>query len=285
MNLDSFRQYAINAGQVATPAGTYLSQCVSLIQQYLNKVYGIPFTPRGDAKDWATNGNVLSHFDRVGSPQAGDIGISGATASNPYGHIWIYTSPTTILEQNGRVSRRVSTGAAYPNPIAILRRKGTPQQGGNNMIPNADNYYARYSKLINQVRGRDITGKGFSREEFAKNIAGVSDLTAVERISDDAEANEAHEWMKIGYLAKKDNWQGQITTAQKQFADATKVATQLQERLAAADLTTKALSEKVDKLNAKVEELQSPDNIVVTRSGFNGLFDKIRDAIKNIGGK
>lgn len=278
MDLNTFKNWAVSQGSVATPANTYLGECVSLVQQYINKVYGIPFTPRGHAKDWATNGNVLSYFDKVSSPQAGDIGISGATASNPYGHIWIYTSPTTILEQNGRVSRRVSTGAAY-NPIAILRRKGTPQQGGNNMIPNADNYYARYSKLINQVRGRDITGKGFSREEFAKNIAGVSDLTAVERISDDAEANEAHEWMKIGYLAKKDNWQGQITTAQKQFADATKVATQLQERLAAADLTTKALSEKVDKLNAKVEELQSPDNIIVSRNWFNSLFDKLKGII------
>lgn len=129
MNLDQFRNWAVSQGQVSNPVSRadwlYTGECVSLVQQYLNKVYGIPFQARGHAKDWISNGNVLSYFDRVGSPQAGDIGVTGAVAGNPYGHIFIYLSPSTILEQNGRVSRRVSTGAAYPG-AAILRRKGQP---------------------------------------------------------------------------------------------------------------------------------------------------------------
>jgi len=65
-------------------------------------------------------------------------------------------------------------------------------QGDDMPIPDADNYFGRYNKLMLQVRGRNMT-----RDEFRKNIVGVSDLTAVERISDNAEsdrATEAQQW-------------------------------------------------------------------------------------------
>lgn len=126
MNLTQFKDWAVSQGSVAKYTdGQYRGQCVSLINQYLARVYGIQAGAWGNAKDWATNGSVLSHFDKVGSPQAGDIGVSGATATNPYGHIWIYLSPTQCLEQNGRTALRVSINAPLFKPIAILRRKGT----------------------------------------------------------------------------------------------------------------------------------------------------------------
>ena len=130
MTLNQFIDWALSKGQVANPqANTYAGECVSLVQNFIYQVYGIPFQARGHAKDWATNGNVLQYFDKVSSPQAGDIGISGATPSNPYGHIWLYTSPNTIIEQNGRVPRKVSVGSSYLKPIAILRKKGASQGG------------------------------------------------------------------------------------------------------------------------------------------------------------
>lgn len=273
MTLAEFRDWAIAQGSVANPNGSYPSQCVSLIQQYLNRVYGIPFTPRGHAKDWATNGSVLSYFDKVGSPQAGDIGVSGAVSGNPYGHIWIYTSPSTILEQNGRVSRRVSTGGVYANPIAILRRKGTP--AGEDMIQAGDNWYARLNKLHTQVRG-----VGFPRADFNNYWVGKPLLTFIEAVSDSKNSDEWYKNGEIGAVARRDNWEGQIYTLQKQFADATKVANDLQARLVQSENTTKALTEKVDKLNKKVEELDSPDKITITRTGFNGLFDKIKGFFK-----
>jgi len=149
MNLDQFKDWAIQQGQVSNPTGRqewlYAGECVSLIQQYLDKVYGIPFQPRGHAKDWITNGNVLSYFDIVGNPQAGDIGVTGPVTGNPYGHIFIYLSPTTILEQNGRVSRRVSVGAAYQG-ATVLRHKG---QGGDSMV------IGQQDKLIKGMLGRE----------------------------------------------------------------------------------------------------------------------------------
>lgn len=279
MDLNTFRNWAIGQGQVSNPTAdpnnAFPGQCVSLIQQYLNRVYGIAWTPRGHAKDWATNGNVLSYFDRVGSPQAGDIGISGATASNPYGHIWIYTSPTTILEQNGRVSRRVSTGAAYANPIAILRRKGTPQQGGNNMIPNGENEFNRWNDLHHRLRGR------YSDRATFQNVAvGKTWLSQIELLSDDPEANGWFQDAVVGQVAVRDKWDQQIYGLQDQLKKASDLATQLQAQLAKNDADTKALNKKVEDLNKKVSELQSPDNIVVTRTGFSKLFDTISGFFK-----
>jgi len=125
MNLEQFKNWAISQGSVGKfTDGNYVGECVSLINQYLGRVFGIRAGSWGNAKDWATNGEVTKYFDKVSSPQAGDIGVSGATPTNPYGHIWIYLSPSLILEQNGKVSRRVSTSAPYFKPIAILRRKG-----------------------------------------------------------------------------------------------------------------------------------------------------------------
>lgn len=125
MNLEQFKNWAISQGSVGKfTDGNYIGECVSLINQYLGRVIGIRAGSWGNAKDWATNGEVTKYFDKVSSPQAGDIGVSGATPTNPYGHIWIYLTPNLILEQNGKVSRKVSTSAPYLKPIAILRRKG-----------------------------------------------------------------------------------------------------------------------------------------------------------------
>jgi hypothetical protein len=134
LNLDQFKNWAVNEGSVAKTDGGYLGECVSLINQYLSKVYGIQAGAWGNAYAWANDNNpVRAYFDKVGSPQAGDIGVMGTNYGGGLGHIFIYLSPTTILEQNGRVARKVSTGSAYANPIAILRRKGAPAPEGGDM--------------------------------------------------------------------------------------------------------------------------------------------------------
>lgn len=104
--------------------GGYLGQCVSLINQYCWRVLNVPAKEWGNAKDWPSNPNVQQYFDTVSSPQGGDIGVMGAKYGGGEGHIFIYTSPTTILEQNGRSSLTVTTGSAYTDIIAILRVKG-----------------------------------------------------------------------------------------------------------------------------------------------------------------
>lgn len=136
MNLQQFINFSLNANSLGKyNDGQFVGQCVSLINQYCYRVLGVQAGAWGDAKDWATSPEVLKYFDKVSSPQAGDIGVMGSNFGGGYGHIFIYTSTNTILEQNGRVPLKISTGSAYANPIAILRRKGTPSQGANTMPP------------------------------------------------------------------------------------------------------------------------------------------------------
>jgi hypothetical protein len=54
-------------------------------------------------------------------------------------------------------------------------------------IPNADNYYGRYRKAMAHIRGRDMT-----RDEFNKQFVGHSDLTMLEAMLDDPEADRAY---------------------------------------------------------------------------------------------
>jgi len=118
-------KYINQPGKNSWKDGGLLGECVSEVNQYCWRVLGVPAAAWGNAKDWATSPEVAKYFDHVTSVQAGDIGVSGATISNPDGHIWIYLAPNIILEQNGRISRRVSTSGSYITPIAILRKKGT----------------------------------------------------------------------------------------------------------------------------------------------------------------
>lgn len=143
--MDQFVSQAQAQGQVSKYTATgntwkdggYLGQCVSLVNQYCWRVLGVPAAAWGNAKDWATSAPVLQYFDKVSSPQRGDIGVLGSNYGGGVGHIFIYLSPTTMIEQNGRSALRITTGNAYSSPIAILRRKGTPQQGGSNVATKA----------------------------------------------------------------------------------------------------------------------------------------------------
>lgn len=79
MNLKEFGDWALAQVSVANPPpnNKYKGQCVSLIQQYLYRVFGIPFQAYGNAKDWAYN--IPDGFTKVnGTPQKGDIIVYGA---------------------------------------------------------------------------------------------------------------------------------------------------------------------------------------------------------------
>lgn len=139
MTLSEFSAWALNQGTVCKTDGTFCGECVSLINQYLSKVHGINAGAWGHAKDWANTSNPIRQwFVPVNQSQAGDIGISGAVPGNPYGHIWIYQA-NTILEQNGRVARKVTISPDRNASVILRPKSGMPQapQGGQDVI-NAD---------------------------------------------------------------------------------------------------------------------------------------------------
>lgn len=79
-------------------------------------------------------------------------------------------------------------------------------KGEDMLIPDQDNYYARYGQdLATKLRGRQL-----SREEFRKYIVGQTDLRAIEILSDDPEAAIVQNWQNVGKVAVQDKWDSQI---------------------------------------------------------------------------
>lgn len=217
-------------------------------------------------------------------PQAGDIIVWNSSKGNGFGHTAIAngvgnTSTFESLDQNWSVPRCVGVKHDYSGVIGWLRPKninaGTPAQGGSDMVIQGENEYARANQLHVQLLGAPL-----SREVF-NQLVGKSWLNVIEIFSDHQATRDQQEILKVGRIAVKDKWDQQIYTLQKQFADATKVANDLQARLVDSENTTKALTEKVDKLNAKVAELDNPETITITRTRFAKLFDTISSFFRN----
>jgi hypothetical protein len=217
----------------------------------MEQVLDIPTSVWGNAVDYWTNPNVLALFDKVSNPQDGDIGVYGNDAGNwtgPEGHIFIRYGGQ-MLNQNYNGSLKVSINPIFaPGFLGYLRVKGATMA---NTIPNADNYYGRYNKAMAYIRARDIKpGAGFPRDEFNVGFVGRTDLTMLEAMLDDAEADQAHEWMRLGYLASKDNWQQQIYDLQAANLTLT------QERNAARDELA-PVKTSLSNANAQIADLKA----------------------------
>ncbi len=171
----------------------------------------------------------------------------------------------------------------------ILTPKGyvyppTLFKGGSEVVQNADNYYWRYGvKLAEQIRGRQL-----SREEFNKYLAGQTDLRAIEILSDNKEADEALQAQRVGQLAIKDNWQGQIYSLIDQVNNLNARPTKAQLDTLKAQVSE--LSSNVELANVRAENAlkelkeaqakQSEDTKLLDEAGswltklFNRLFKK-----------
>lgn len=151
MNLNEFGDWGLNKGQVANPNGTYAGQCVSLVQQYLNQVFGIPYKSRGNAKDWATNNELLNYFDRIGSNNAlqrGDVLVYGANYGGGYGHIGLIDINMKWYDQNGVKSLHVGyKDTPFTGYVCILRPKNQDALG----LPSS-NFNVRVDKAEANVR-------------------------------------------------------------------------------------------------------------------------------------
>ena len=98
-------------------------QCVSLIQQYINKCYGIPYRARGNAIDWQVNPLKNNGFTKAsGTIKKGDILVY--KTSTRFGHIALVDADGDILDQNrggNRVVVKSKTISSGYNRVAILR--------------------------------------------------------------------------------------------------------------------------------------------------------------------
>lgn len=125
MTLKEFENWALKQVSVGNPPpqnNSFEGQCVSLIQQYLYKVFGKSFKAYGNAKDWATN-YPKDYFKKVtGTLQAGDVLVYGSNYGKGYGHIAIVSANKKFFDQNGTKSLKVAVASKiWSGYIAILR--------------------------------------------------------------------------------------------------------------------------------------------------------------------
>ena len=135
MNLAEFGSWGLAQGSVANPAPNYKykGQCVSLIQQYLYLVFGIPFQAHGNAKDWAYN--VPAGFTKLNpnvALQRGDIVVYGSNYGGGYGHIGLIDVNMKYYDQNG--IKRLAVGyrnTPFAGYICVLRPNNQAKLGLN----------------------------------------------------------------------------------------------------------------------------------------------------------
>ena len=173
MNLAEFVSWGLTQGSVANPEPNYKykGQCVSLIQQYLYQVFGMPFKARGNAKDWADN--IPEGFIKLSSNVAlkkGDILVYGSNYGGGYGHIGLIDVNGKFYDQNG--VKRLAVGYRenpFSGYICVLRANNQEKLGLDNNVFNVrvDKAEANvrkeansYSELIMQPGGQDCLRKG-----------------------------------------------------------------------------------------------------------------------------
>lgn len=121
MNLREFEKWALSQKSVGNPTaeGSYKGECVSLVQQYLNKVHDLEFKARGNAKDWANI--TIEGFNKYApdnSLKAGDIIVYD---NGKYGHIALITADGKCLEQNKNGNRIITIGDVRNGYVMIHR--------------------------------------------------------------------------------------------------------------------------------------------------------------------
>lgn len=159
MNLAEFENWALAQKSVANPEpnNKYKGECVSLIQQYLNKVFGKEFKPYGNAKDWEDNYpkeyfNKLSVKEKL---QSGDVLVYGSNYGKGYGHIGLIDVNMKFLDQNGVKKEEVAyQNEPFKDYKCVLRPKNQEALGIYKFIVS-QNYTIQVNLKVRDGAGID----------------------------------------------------------------------------------------------------------------------------------
>lgn len=154
--------------------------------------------------------------------------------------------------------------------------------GGDMTIPNADNWYGRFNKLMVQIRGRELP-----REEFTRNFVGKDTFGMVESLSDNPEADAATNAQVVGQVAVRDNWEGQINSLQTTVSQLKDSMVEQTKEIDSLDKQVNKQTTKIAELEAKVVELSTPSTDdsptppqTVAEPTFSSVLESIRLLIK-----
>jgi hypothetical protein len=151
----------------------YAGQCVSYVRLYMEEVLGIKTGVWGNAISYWTNPAVLARFDKVSSPQDGDIVVWGDDDGNwtgLEGHIAIWYKGQ-LLNQNFGGNLKVTINKTFSaGLLGYLRLKG------GDMAEKINLDTARILAHMNLARdgydGRPSAHAGQSDDDLKKNHVG-----------------------------------------------------------------------------------------------------------------
>ncbi len=170
-SLQQYREWAVSKKRVANPDGSYPGQCVSNIQQYLLQVFGIPFKPRGNAKDFTPPG-----FVRVSNLRPGDIVRYGANYGGGYGHIGLIDDTGAFLDQNGA---RVLAVNRMSRPFSGINAIFRPTKKFSVKTPKPAPKPA--AKVVYTVKRGDTLGAIASR--YKTSVAHLAKLNNIKNVN------------------------------------------------------------------------------------------------------
>ncbi|HRF69921.1 MAG TPA: peptidoglycan DD-metalloendopeptidase family protein [Candidatus Pelethenecus sp.] len=161
---------------------------------------------------------------------------------------------------------------SFINPADWLAGKyNAPSAGGDEVIPDQDNYYWRYNKAMQNIRGRQMT-----REEFRKNFVGRSHLTMLEAMLDNPEADKATDYQQWA-LTNRASIEKRVIDLQNMVAD-------LDKKLKASSENVAALTKANEELNTKVKNLESQLAVQSEDTQLlNGFGEFLRKMIQRLG--
>lgn len=165
MNLQEFGSWGLTQGSVANPEpnNKYKGQCVSLIQQYLFKVFNKPFKAYGNAKDWEAK-YPKEYFNKLANNnklQPGDVLVYGSNYGGGYGHIGLIDINGKYYDQNG--IKKLAIGyrdKPFSGYVCILRPKNQNALGVNSSYNVGQTY-----TLTTNVKVRDGAGTNARRKK------------------------------------------------------------------------------------------------------------------------
>ncbi len=157
------------------------------------------------------------------------------------------------------------------NGVMVDPEKHLSTQGGDEVIPDQDNYYWRYNKAMQNIRGRQMT-----REEFRKNFVGQTHLRMLEAMLDDPEADKATDFQQWA-LANRASIEKRVIDLQNMVAD-------LDKKLKASSENVAAITKANEELNAKVKNLESQLAVQSDDTQLlNGFGEFLRKMITRLG--
>ena len=160
MNLGDFGSWGLKQGSVANPEpnNKYKGQCVSLIQQYLYRVFGKSFKAYGNAKDWATN-YPKSYFTKLSKStklQAGDVLVYGSNYGGGYGHIGLIDCNNKWYDQNGVKKKAIGyKDKPFSGYVCVLRPKNQDKLGLNSNYKVGSTYTLNTNVKVRAKAGTD----------------------------------------------------------------------------------------------------------------------------------